>query len=95
MSFGHLLDDAARRGEQHLQHADAEQDREQLGGHAPVVEEGRQQAQEQRRHHRAPQVVDAAHQHDGQQRDRVLDRELVDVDAAGGRGQQSRRRRRP
>ena len=81
----HLLDDAARCGQQHLQHADAEQDREQLGGHAPVVEQGGQEPQEQRRHHGAPQVVDAAHQHDGQQRDRVLHRELVDVDAAAGR----------
>ena len=53
----HLLDDPAGRGEQHLQDADAEQDREPLGGHAPVVEQRGQQPQEQRGDDGAPDVV--------------------------------------
>ena len=39
--LGHLLGEPAGRGQQHLQHADTEQDREQLGRHAPVVEQRR------------------------------------------------------
>ncbi len=54
------------------------------GRDAPVVEQRRQQSQQERGDDRAPDAVDAAHQHDGEQEDRVLGRELVDVDAAGG-----------
>ena len=35
----HLVRQPARRGQQHLQDADAEQDRQQVGGQAPVVEQ--------------------------------------------------------
>ena len=42
-----------------------------------------------------PKVVHAAHEHDRQERDRVLDRELVDVHAAARRRPAGRRRRRP
>ena len=37
--LGHLLDDPARRRGQHLQHPDPEQDRQPVGGDAPVVEQ--------------------------------------------------------
>ena len=39
-----LVDEALGRGQQHLQHADAEQDRQQVGGQAPVVQQRGQAA---------------------------------------------------
>ena len=84
----HLLGDAAGRSEEHLQHADAEQDGEQLDADAPPLEERRQQLEHEPADDRAAEVVHAAHEHDGVELDRVLDRELVDVDTAARRGEQ-------
>ena len=88
MSRGNCSTIPPGRGQQDLQDADAEQDRQDLGRHAPVVEQRGQQAEEERGDDGAGQVVDAAHEDDGEERDRVRDRELVDADPAGRGGQQ-------
>ena len=73
---GYLVGQAGRGRGQHLQHADAEQDRQPVGGHPPVLQQGRQQRPQQPGYDRPPQAVRPAHQHHGQQRDRVVRREV-------------------
>ena len=91
MSRGNWYDEAGRRGEQHLQDADAEQDREQVRRQAPVVEQGGQQLEQRAGHDRAPEAVHPAHQHDRQQDDVLAGRELVGEQLADVAGQQPAR----
>ena len=93
-SLRHLRREPGRGRGQHLQHADAEQDRQQVGGKPPVVEQRGQQLHQRRGDDRAPDAVDPAHQHDGEQHDRLAGRELVDVQLARRCPPAGRRRRR-
>ena len=72
--LGDLLHDPARGGEQHLQDADPEQDREPFGltPQCTLQEHGRS-CVEDAGDDRAPEAEDAADQHGRQQHERVLD----------------------
>ena len=90
--LGHVLRELVHepggRREQHLEHPDAEEDREQVRGQAPAVEQRGQVPVEQARHDRAPEAVDAAHQHDREQDDVLAGGEAVVEEAAHVRGQE-------
>ena len=82
---GEVLDDALRLHHQREQDADTEQHGQQFGGQSELlVEDLREHPQEERGDDRAPQVVDATEQDDGEQHDRLLDGELVGGHAVGG-----------
>ena len=102
--LGHLHHDPARRRQQHLQQADAEDDQQEVRVDAPLrLEEERRELAERAGDDGAPERVDAADQRRGEQRERVLRREaerrrlteLRGQQAAGHAGRERREREGP